>query len=876
MAPQPFRSPLSSMPPLNRQDTRPSIHSWWSDSNPGLQGPIINIHAMAKPLVRWMYASPAFHSLPPSSMPPLTRHDTRPSIYSWWSDNNPGLQGPTINLHTAAKPLMRRLYHRQATQLIRKNRNSPLSTATLEIYWSYIPWGFVSSSTKGMILEELMMRSASETDARAIVDSPVFNFIMEMLESPDIVARIYSCRLLGRLAGHESSIPTILEVRIHERLMALWRDEKSEVITGATWALAQIAQWLDGARAIVDSPVFNFIAEMLESPDVVARIYACRLLGRLAGHESSIPAMLEIKICERLVSLWRNEESEVIMGAMWALAQVAQWLDGAQAIVDAKVLDHVLISPNQDISVAKPSDYERLLLILLESPRSEVKEWTCQLLGRLASHYSTAPAIFEVELKPCTRLVDEDVLVIAMAMYALSQIARWSDGAEAVIDAMVLDHVLILLEVPRSEVQTWTCELVGRLTSHNCTVAAILELKPHKQLASLCRNNDIGVVEKAMYALSEIAGWVEHAPTIVDTKTLNHFLKLLNSPRSEIRALTCKLLGRLANHKPTSPAILDVEPCVRLVSLLHDDDPEIIVEATHALSVIARSADGAQAVVNANAADHILELLELPSSSIQCRACQLLGRLAGYEATAPTVLALKPHKRLGSLLSTEVYWAAVFALSQIALWSQGAEAIVIEMVLDHVPVLLESARPDVRESACTLLGRLASHNSTAPAVLNLRPYLSLVSSLSDEDSRVIARATYALSQIARWSLEGARTIVNVKALKHVLELLESQSLDVRGWTCELIGSLASQESTVGAILEFKLCERLVDLLWEPETRASAVFALCAISEFPNGVGALSDTNISEELQGLSQVSDAETRVRIHKILDNLYIFGRRG
>jgi hypothetical protein len=82
---------------------------------------------------------------------------------------------------------------------------------------------------------------------------------------------------------------------------------------------------------------------------------------------------------------------------------------------------------------------------------------------------------------------DENSLVIMRAMYALSQIARWSDGAEAVVDAMVLDHVSVLLESARSEVREWTCELVGRLTSHNCTAGAVLELKPHKRLVSLLR-----------------------------------------------------------------------------------------------------------------------------------------------------------------------------------------------------------------------------------------------------------------------------------------------------------------------------------------------------------------------------------------------------
>jgi hypothetical protein len=76
----------------------------------------------------------------PSSMSPSTRPDTPQSIHSWWSDRNSLLQGPTINLHTLAKPFLKRMHHRQALQLIEKNRGIPLSRDVLETYSSYFPY----------------------------------------------------------------------------------------------------------------------------------------------------------------------------------------------------------------------------------------------------------------------------------------------------------------------------------------------------------------------------------------------------------------------------------------------------------------------------------------------------------------------------------------------------------------------------------------------------------------------------------------------------------------------------------------------------------------------------------------------------------------
>jgi hypothetical protein len=65
------------------------------------------------------------------------------SIHSWWSNSNPGLQGPTINLHVLAKPLLRRMYHRQALDLVERNRDKPLSSELLYMISGYLPWVFL-------------------------------------------------------------------------------------------------------------------------------------------------------------------------------------------------------------------------------------------------------------------------------------------------------------------------------------------------------------------------------------------------------------------------------------------------------------------------------------------------------------------------------------------------------------------------------------------------------------------------------------------------------------------------------------------------------------------------------------------------------------
>ncbi|KAJ6469746.1 hypothetical protein C8R47DRAFT_1222812 [Mycena vitilis] len=101
----------------------------------------------------------------------LTRQESRSSsILSWWSDSNPGLRGATINLHAATKPLMKFMYHLQVSELIKQTGDRPLTTELLDIYSSYLPRDYVWSGTKAKILTELGGRAASSTyNARMIV-----------------------------------------------------------------------------------------------------------------------------------------------------------------------------------------------------------------------------------------------------------------------------------------------------------------------------------------------------------------------------------------------------------------------------------------------------------------------------------------------------------------------------------------------------------------------------------------------------------------------------------------------------------------------------------------------------------------------------------
>jgi hypothetical protein len=71
-----------------------------------------------------------------------------------------------------------------------------------------------------------------------------------------------------------------------------------------------------------------------------------------------------------------------------------------------------------------------------------------------------------------------------------------------------------------------------------------------------------------MYALSQIAQWVDGAKGVVDAKALDHILRLLESPNPDTGEWASDLVGQVASHESTAPAVLKLNPSVQLVSLL--------------------------------------------------------------------------------------------------------------------------------------------------------------------------------------------------------------------------------------------------------------------------------------------------------------------
>ncbi|KAJ6592551.1 armadillo-type protein [Mycena capillaripes] len=657
-------------------------------------------------------------------MHPLTRQPTLDSVLSWWSDRNP--VGPNINLHAAAKPLMRSASYK-----------------------------YISSSTKSIILMDLQTRVRSENEARAEVNSPVFYLIGELVGSLTTEWR-------KSRSYRECGTGIILDYHIA-------RSGGNYTAISAAQALCRITISREGAQAAVDANALEHIAELLSSPNPWVQEWMCHILGELARHETTAPAILRAKACQPLVSLLRGQILAVIESATQALYWITISPEGAQAAVDANVLEY--------------------MTELLSSPNTSIRTWTYDILGGLACHETTAsPAARQLVL---IQFSDGNPTVVGNAAQALYQITISPEGAQAAVDANVLECIAVLVSSPNASVRAWMLDILGGLARHETTASPAA-----RRLVSLLHDRNPTVTESAAQALYRITISPEGAQAAVDANVLEYIAELLSSPNNSVRKWMCHILGELAHHETTASAVLSAKPCQPLVSLLRSGNLAVIESAAQVLYRIIILPEGAQATVDANMLEYMAELLLSPNTSIRARMQDILGRLARHETTASTVVKhLISFLRGGNSTAIE---SAAQALYRITISPEGAQAAVDANVLEYITELLSSPNTLVREWMCHILGELARHETTAPAVLSVKPCQALVSllrrvSIIGGNLAVIESAVQVLFQITTLP-EGAQATMDANVLEYMDELLSSPNTSVRDWTRDMLGELARHKT----------------------------------------------------------------------------------
>ncbi|KAJ7479289.1 armadillo-type protein [Mycena latifolia] len=443
-----------------------------------------------------------------------------------------------------------------------------------------------------------------------------------------------------------------------------------------------------------------------------------------------------------------------------------------------------------------------------------------------------------------------------------------------VVDSLTLDLVEDLLGSPDAGVRASTCAIMTGLSRHKSSMTALLVVNPCPRLLSLLRDENLGVIGWAAEALYRIAESPGGAQAVLSAGVLEFAPTLLESPSPGVRRWGCAIFGVLARNQYTAMTILATQPCMKLVSLLRDTNDTVIEGAVYALCEIAGSAEGAQAVIHANVYNHLAKLVASPNLGVRKWTRTMSEKLVHQKTTTlPFARQLVALLRYGdSKGDSEIIKSATRALYWVTRSSpEAAQALVDANVLDCINDLLENESQKSRSWApgwiCEILREVGRHDITL--AVNLYQCERLVSLVRDKNPGVIERATCALWCISR-SPEGAQAIVNANFLACVDGLLESRDSEVLQWTCETLGCMARQRSTMTVVLAVKPCRKIVYLLnaIHLEVFQSAAKALCNIAQWADGAQASIEAKLLDCIPELLESPNPEVRMRGGKILES--------
>ncbi|KAJ7629297.1 armadillo-type protein [Mycena rosella] len=368
----------------------------------------------------------------------------------------------------------------------------------------------------------------------------------------------------------------------------------------------------------------------------------------------------------------------------------------------------------EDLDARTVADSGLLHLVdeLCGSRALKVRRSMCGVLGEIAWHDTTVGAV--ISSKPCHWLVsflrDKDIGVVANAARALALISTSADGAKTAVAANVLDCITALLNSPNTTAREWTWQLLTRLIRHESTREVALRLNLCERLVPLLYDENLRVVENAARTLSWIAIPADGAKAVVQATVLDCVIKLLDSRAPGVRQWTCAILGEVASKKTMAPAVLKVKPCLRLVSLLRDENTQVVASAMDALSWIVKSHEGAHAAVGAKILDSVKQTLYSPKIQVRRQTCRILVDLGRHGNTVATILGVNPCAQLvvlslhaDRLLRT----SALFALQAITESPAGVRAVAATDILSRLDDLMKAQDLEIRFRTCILLKNLA-------------------------------------------------------------------------------------------------------------------------------------------------------------------------
>lgn len=299
--------------------------------------------------------------------------------------------------------------------------------------------------------------SGSSEQTRAVVNGGCVQLFVELMQSPDVDVREQAVWALGNIAGDSIEYrDLVLNEGAMSRLLTQFTASATDaMIRNATWTLSNFCRGKPPFKVVQDA--LPYLARLIYSEDTDVLSDACWALSYLtesAGdqQEQHIQAVVESRVCKRLVRLMMHPDPKVVAPALRAIGNIVTGDDlQTQVVLNCGALPCLvsLLGPPHSHAIRKEACWTisnitagnlkqiqdvidaqvmPTMVQLLQTAETDIRKEACWAVSN-ATCGTVAQVKHLVEqchcIKPlCDMLFVEDPKIVLVALEALDKILK--------------------------------------------------------------------------------------------------------------------------------------------------------------------------------------------------------------------------------------------------------------------------------------------------------------------------------------------------------------------------------------------------------------------------------------------------------------------
>lgn len=366
------------------------------------------------------------------------------------------------------------------------------------------------------------------------------------------------------------------------------------------------------------------------------------------------------------------------------------------------------------------------------------------------------------------------------------------------VESKKAQTVVLMLDSPEDEILIKACEALYKF-AEKCDEnrAMLLELGALERLLKHISSEEKTVRRNAVMVLGVLSTHPDVRRALRKSDCLPNLIKLL-APEEEtlVHEFSTLCLSSMAHEYTSKVQILSMDGLSPLITLLSDPDPDVIKNATEAVTLLLEDYQCRIAIRNAQGLEPLLELLKSEYPVIQEMALKGLILSTQDPDNREALRELEGLERLVEFIGTKEFEDLhVHALLVLSNCLEDVESLELIQSTGGLQKLLtfatESAIPEIQMNAAKAIARAARNAENCKIFHEQEGERTLILLLESDSQEVQASAAQALAIMAETAANSRSVIAEFDGIVPLIKLLNSDNPDVAEFSSLALANLTS-------------------------------------------------------------------------------------